>query len=470
MVTLKNTLSVCPVCLKVISAKTIEQGDVFIEKKCAEHGDFRHKHIWDKKDIYTRLTGFRKLPTLQNPGLVINLTTDCNMSCPFCFAHANETEARELTPKEIDSFLSDYEGSLVYISGGEPTTSTHLLSLIKRLKSRKYTVGLFTNGKKLQDYSYVSALKKAGVDFIILQFDSLKDRTYEFLRGEPMAEVKTKVIENMSKHKIPVYLFVMLTKEKNFCEISDLIHLTRRYSFARIINFNPVWETGRRPPHNPVTSSEILREISAQTGIETEDFLSCTEFAYLFHYLLSRISKKITHIMQPLCELRCYVLWDNPRPIPLSKILNIRKINRLLNSVAGLQNRKPGTYLLRYYSLSLLLAEFSASFCGNRNFRKLALSFIKMMLLKKTGISFLKDTPLTSIIIGTFQTAENLDFDMLNSCNLYSDFIPESAQTYSACVRQIIFNHTLSGNSLSGETDKLLIRYKNTGIRQSYHS
>lgn len=469
MATLKNTMSLCPVCLNVISARTIEYGDVFIEKKCAEHGTFRHKHIWDKKNIYNRITGFRKLPKLQHPGLVINLTTDCNMRCPFCFAHAKETRARELSTKEIDSLLSDYKGRLIYISGGEPTTSRHLISLIKRLKRRKYTVGLFTNGKNLQDYSYASELKKAGVDFIILQFDSLKDRTYEFLRGEPMVKIKTQVIENMSKHKIPVYLFVMLTKENNFCEISELLHLTRKYRFVRIINFNPVWETGRRPPHKPTTASEILNQITSQTGIEPEDFLSCTEFAYLFHYLLSRISKKITHISQPLCELRCYILWNNSRPVPLSKILNIRKINRLLNIFIGPKNKKPGNFLFRYCTLPLLLAEFSAGFLTNRNFRKLTFSFIKMILLKKTGISFLKETPLTSIIIGTFQTAENIDFDMLNSCNLYSDFNPESDQIYSACVRQIIFNHTLSGKHLTRKTDELLNRYKNTGIRHNQH-
>ena len=48
--------------------------------------------------------------------------------------------------------------------------------------------------------------------------------------------------------------------------------------------------------------------------------------------------------------------------------------------------------------------------------------------------------PLKTIIIGTFPTSKNIDFNFTKTCNLYSDY-PKEDRISPACLRQIIMNN-----------------------------
>lgn len=446
---IRDTLSICPECLRVINARVIKEGSVYLEKECEVHGRFRIKHNWDKKEIYQRIIGLISQEKSQADGLVLNLTSNCNMNCPFCYAHANEMLSKDLEIHKIEELLKKYNGRMVYLSGGEPTVSKNLISIIKMIKKKGYQVGLFSNGKKLRDRSYVRDLKQAGLDFVILQFDTFNDENYIFLRGEPLQMIKLKAIENLRMYKIPIYLFVMLLKEKNMKEIGNLINfISKRKDYIKIINFNPVWETGRRAPHGEITTSMILQEVESQTGIKTEEFLDCTEFAYYFFFILNRLRGR-NYVVQPRCELRCYIISGSDKIIPLTRIIEIKKINFMLKKMVykGTSRAKILSSFMLYLPFFYLL--FWKKFLCNKNFRRLFKNFIINSLTNIFKLSLFHISPFTSIIIGTFQTAENLDFDMLKDCNLYSDFFPESNVIFSACVRQILFNAVFSNKRVN---------------------
>jgi uncharacterized radical SAM superfamily Fe-S cluster-containing enzyme len=457
---IKYTLSLCPECLQIIKAKIINiDGVITMEKECHLHGVFRSKHIWDSEQVYRRMAGLpNRIPKAAN-GLVLNLNTNCNINCSFCYIRANEVENRVLKIEQIKKILSDFQGDLIYLSGGEPTVSENLISTIKWIKKKGYKVGLFTNGKKLCDKSYVITLKKAGINFVILQFDSLNDKNYEFIRGEPLLRLKLQAIENLRSCKIPIYLFVMLIGEKNISEIGNLINFVlQKRDYVKIINFNPVWEIGRLASHKEITTSMILHSIELQTGITTYDFLDSTEFSYYLFDVLRKLSGKNLNL-QPLCELRCYVIFEGNKIVPLSRFIDVKKINIILKEITktGISKTETLKSCIAYLpSFSKLLWK---SFLSNRHFRNLLKLFIKNILGNFFRISLLQLSPFASIIIGTFQTAQNLDFDTIKTCNLYSDY-PNDKYTFSACVRQILIDKMYKKDNLDLDIDKLVDSYK----------
>ena len=59
---LRETFSVCPVCLKKVKAQVVERdGKVMILKECSEHGSFNDTY-WTRADLYHEAETLKNLP------------------------------------------------------------------------------------------------------------------------------------------------------------------------------------------------------------------------------------------------------------------------------------------------------------------------------------------------------------------------------------------------------------------------
>lgn len=438
---LKKTLSLCPECLRVIKADVVNMnGTVKLKKRCQYHGYSESRHIWDTERIYLRMSGLiRDLPQ-EGEGLVLNLTNRCNLTCPFCFSLANDIAYPDLKIEQIKKLTERHKSDIIYLSGGEPTIYKNLFKVIRFLKRKKRKVLLFTNGLKLADKNFVRQLKTAGVDFVILQFDTLNDAVYTPIRGESLVKIKLTALMNLKDLNLPVYLFVMLVKGKNTSEIKELLDLvSKNKEFIKIINFNPVWQLGRLNEHEDYTSSMILKSIEDQIGLTTEDFLDSTEFAYYFFDILEKLKGKHKNV-HPRCELRCYIMFIKDRLVPITDILDLRKINKILRIIVKNGDSKTRTIFLSLRFLPFLFLLLNRYFITRRYFRKLITTIVINLIKNPFPLfSMMHVSPFRSIIVGTFQTADNIDFDMQKTCNLYSHF-PDSDFILPACARQIILN------------------------------
>lgn len=102
-----------------------------------------------------KICGFNKTTLLDYPGRVACtiFLGGCNFRCPFC-QNGGLVERPEQQPEysreEILSFLKKRKGILdgVCISGGEPTLSPALGSLLPDIKSLGYSIKLDTNGSR----------------------------------------------------------------------------------------------------------------------------------------------------------------------------------------------------------------------------------------------------------------------------------------------------------------------------------
>lgn len=102
-----------------------------------------------------KICGFNKTTLLDYPGRVACtiFLGGCNFRCPFC-QNGGLVERPEQQPEysreEILSFLKKRKGILdgVCISGGEPTLSPSLGSLLQDIKRLGYSIKLDTNGSR----------------------------------------------------------------------------------------------------------------------------------------------------------------------------------------------------------------------------------------------------------------------------------------------------------------------------------
>jgi hypothetical protein len=303
---LRETFSVCPVCLKKIKAQVAEKdGKVIILKDCDEHGHFTDTY-WSRADLYHRAEKIKKpskTPIQDNCPIgcgvndcpnhrsstvmaVIDVTNECDLRCPICFANASQPS--DIYKPSLETihgmlkFLKTQSPSplAVMFAGGEPTVRDDIVEIVQMAHDLKFMILLATNGMRMsKDPELVRKLKKAGLNIVYLQFDGLTDAPYEKLRGAKLLPHKLRLVELCRKHDIEIILVPTLQGEINDNEVGAIIKFAaKNVDIIRGIVFQPMSFTGRTPEHvsrqNRVDNSLLAQRIAEQTnGMISEDDL-----------------------------------------------------------------------------------------------------------------------------------------------------------------------------------------------------
>jgi uncharacterized radical SAM superfamily Fe-S cluster-containing enzyme len=298
---IRQTSSVCPVCLKRLPAGIVREGqEYFIEKTCPEHGAFSAV-IWRGDEPAFESWGDYIPPEDDAPecpnacGLcekhlrktccaLVEVTSRCNLSCPVCFAMSGK-ETGEPSVAELSGIfrrLAQSGRTFVQLSGGEPTVRDDLPEIIAAAREAGCeNIQLNSNGLRLgADPSFTKALRDAGLSFVFMQFDGTEDAVYEKLRGRPLLEQKKAAIKACGDNLLGVTLVPTVVPGVNDYNIGAIVDFGLKNSPAvRGVHFQPVSYFGRypSPPKNEdrITLPEILRAIEAQTKgkIKITDFV-----------------------------------------------------------------------------------------------------------------------------------------------------------------------------------------------------
>lgn len=293
------TESLCPVCLKKISAKhVLINRDIYLEKTCEEHGDFStiiwrgedepHYASWEKNKWPTHpqrcLTevdkgcpydcGLCAEHKQQTCCVLLEITQRCNLKCNVCFASSGG-ESKDPSLDEIKKWLDilvEAGKPFIHISGGEPTVRNDLPEIIRMIKDMGFPyIQLNTNGLRLsQGPEYAKILKEAGLSSVFMQFDGTKDEIYRRLRGRDLLAEKENAIKNCGANNLGVVLVPTIVPGVNMDNIGDIVRFgLSKAPDVRGIHFQPVSYFGRYPdtPSNDerATLPEVLREIEKQT-------------------------------------------------------------------------------------------------------------------------------------------------------------------------------------------------------------
>jgi uncharacterized radical SAM superfamily Fe-S cluster-containing enzyme len=305
---LKDTQSVCPVCLKTIPARKVCREDgVYLEKTCPEHGDFSaliwegdavsyadwnrfpgtkagHAVQTEKKDGCPRDCGLCEEHRQQICCVLLEVTSRCNLKCPVCFAAAGEETGRDLPlaviARQYDRLMEAGGPFNIQLSGGEPTMRDDLPEIIRMGREKGFSFfQLNTNGIRLaQEDGYAGRLKEAGLNCVFLQFDGVTEKPYEILRGRPLLEIKKKAIRNCTAAGLGVVLVPVVAPGVNDDQLGEILTFAfANLPYVRGVHFQPVSYFGRcglKAPERRLTIPAVLRKIEEQTGgrLKAEDF------------------------------------------------------------------------------------------------------------------------------------------------------------------------------------------------------
>ena len=215
--------TLCPECSCLILGRSYERdGAVWMEKTCPEHGYFRDKvtsdaQLWllcegrcfeDERGVEAHQAR-EAVACPTDCGLCaqhmsttclgqVDLTNRCNLTCPVCFASANQAGyLSEPSFEEVVGLLralrdqKPVPAAAVQFTGGEPTLHPEFF----RILDRRARDGLHPRAVRDQRGDAGRAGLRgeggaAGLQTVYLQFDGTDDSIYRKLRGAPLIETK----------------------------------------------------------------------------------------------------------------------------------------------------------------------------------------------------------------------------------------------------------------------------------------
>jgi len=213
---IRETKSYCPFCLATIKAKIlIEQGRVYLEKDCSQHGKFRLllSNYADGyqvlNDIYFSLMG-EEFPQRD---FVIYTGEECQYDCAACMCKGQESEIRGVSKDKVRNFVSKRKGIRIDLRGGDPSSRNDLCEIIGIVKRSGNRVALHTCGWNLDDVSYLKRLKNAGLDEVHLIFDGFKD--LPLIRSNEIGKTRKKALDNLKGADIPTNIEMLVYRNLN---------------------------------------------------------------------------------------------------------------------------------------------------------------------------------------------------------------------------------------------------------------
>ena len=143
--------------------------------------------------------------------LLLNVTENCNYSCPACYASAlppgspitHEKPTLDQLLHTVDTMIAREQGkvSVLMLSGGEPTVRRDIEELMLRVMDKSITrIMLNTNGRRIaRDDKFLKFLQehKRRVE-VYLQFDGFRGSTYQALRGDDVSEEKCLAVRRLN--------------------------------------------------------------------------------------------------------------------------------------------------------------------------------------------------------------------------------------------------------------------------------
>ncbi len=291
---LKTTQSLCPNCLQSIEAEVYTRDNqVWMDKTCPDCGPYSAILANDAKSylLAPKATGSCGCSSggcgsaIDNHSctLMIEITQQCNLTCPTCYAASSPNNHDFLSFDDYAALLDKLlianhgDADVLQISGGEPTLHPRLFDMIDLAHSKGFKqVYLNTNGIKLSSERYAEQLSKLSKPpQIYLQFDGIKTSTYIELRGKDnLYQVKSKALANCERFGLETIPIMTLTRGINDDEIADFLQIAQTSKAVNKVMIQPAMYSGRYV--NPrrldrLTLSETIKQISDQSEVFSEE-------------------------------------------------------------------------------------------------------------------------------------------------------------------------------------------------------
>ena len=231
--------------------------------------------------------------------LVCDLTEDCNLACPVCFAGSRPGRDRYAPAAavlaSVDAALAREGGKLdlVMLSGGEPTMHPLLERIVDELLERAVTrVVVNTNGVRLaRDDALLRFLadRRKRVE-LYLQWDGPSSEASRALRAADLPALRTRALERVTGARVFTTLACAVADGVNDGDVGEVLRLAVETDYVGGVVFQPLFGAGSVDPRHRVTTTGVIRRLERQSGdlLRADDFVAlpcshpdCTALTYL---------------------------------------------------------------------------------------------------------------------------------------------------------------------------------------------
>ena len=453
----KTVSSLCPVCLKVVSAHIFqENGKVLMEKECKDHGTFREIY-WSDAILYNRFIKYLQNGhkssnlTPEQKGCPldcgicknhitstllanIDLTSRCNMACPICFADAGG-DHQDPSLDEIWSMMKNLRAEkptpcpAVQFSGGEPTLRDDLPEIISLAKKLGFSqIQIATNGLRLaKSLEFCKSIQQSGLNTAYLQFDGVTPEPYISNRGRDVLPIKLQALENLKKAGLEsVVLVPTLAKGINDHQVGEIVGFaSKNLDIVNGVNFQPISFTGRMDAEERaekrITIPDFFALLEEQMNNEiTRDDFYPIPFIIPLSDLLAAQSDRVQPVftIHPCCGAATYVYKFNGRLIPLTRFIDVEGLLERIRIEAENFN---GSSFSKLKMTGMILKELPKFVDEDQAPSDLKLTRMLIRIFRNGTRESLREFHKKTLFIGTmhFQDAYNIDLERLQRCGIH---------------------------------------------------
>ncbi len=395
--------TLCPQCAAMIVGRHfVEDGAVYIEKTCPEHGHFRDMVnsdalLYSKAAWWTfaehagqqkpHVTNGKRCPS--NCGLCnqhqsgsvlaqIDLTNRCNMRCPICFANAGAVgyvcePTYEQHVKQLQA-LRDFRPvpcTAVQFTGGEPTIHPDFLKIVAKARSMGFShIQIATNGIRMADFDFAQQAAEAGLHVLYLQFDGVGEEAYRQTRNYPgIWEKKLATIENCRKLDLKVCLVPTLIRGVTDDQVEPILRFAvDNIDTVSAISYQPVAFTGRidyeQRARQRYTLGHLAHDIADASGASPlRDMFPLSIVSPLSEFLEAFSgSPKIRPTCHPDCAFGTYFFVSPDKKVyPFPQVLDIEGMFCDMNRLAAkIRDRGQATWLDKLQAMRMFKKHFRA--------------------------------------------------------------------------------------------------------------
>lgn len=447
-----KTLSLCPECLKRLTAEVYEEnGKVMIKKTCPEHGEFVDVY-WGDVELFKKASRFsHEGRGLENPHvnnadcpftcglckihkshtalLNIVLTNRCDLACWYCFFYAKRAGyVYEPSVEEIKKMVRAAKNekpigcNAVQLTGGEPTLRDDLIEVIKAIKEEGIDhVQLNTNGIRLaMEEGFATEVREAGVNTVYLSFDGVDEKTNPKNHHEI-----PKILENCRRAGLGIVLVPTVIKGVNDHQLGDIIRFgAENIDIIRGVNIQPVSLVGSMPKKERekvrITIPDVIKRIEEQTNgeISRDDFYPVPSVLPISYFVESLTGKPqyelTTHFA---CGMATYAFKENNKLIPITRFLDVEGLFEFLMEKAE-ELKKSRIKTIRALKGIIDLRRFIDS---NKAPKEFDISKILFDVLIRHDYTTLGEFHVRSLFIGMmhFQDLYNYDISRVKRCAIH---------------------------------------------------
>lgn len=223
------------------------------------------------------LHGLGEMQTQHTCILLEDITQQCNLCCPNCFASSSPQAAGfvsiERILQNIDQRLERENGQIdvLMLSGGEPTIHPQLTELLEQILQRNIIrILINSNGIEIaQNDELLDFLAQHNQRIeVYLQFDGFRLETHRFHRNADLRRVKERAIERLTSRGIFTTLTMTATLGVNDDELGAVVRLALDTPFIGGVSIQPQFSSGRSTvldPRDRLTHTGVLARLAPQT-------------------------------------------------------------------------------------------------------------------------------------------------------------------------------------------------------------